>query len=109
MSVSAREKELETRWEDRVETALADMSNKFERMSRENNKQHGDVLLEINNLSGRMDLMTEKFEKALEIANKKIESKNKIIRVLSYGIVATVFMMLGAKATLLGWIKTVGF
>lgn len=85
---------LEKEWRDNVTNTLRELRDgqktldtKFASMETANEVQHAT-------LAGRLDVMTASFEQALRDANKALESRDKVIKVL----VAFIIFLLGVLA-----------
>jgi len=115
-----RETELESRWETKVDNTLERLIEKFELMSKDNEQQHsllstkieqqhGELASKLEAIDGRINTLTAQYVNALTESSKKLESKNKIIRGLSFAIVGLVCFIAGIKLSLLGVIKDLGF
>jgi hypothetical protein len=110
---------MELQWEDRVERALEDLAAgqrtlaaKFSELGVENAVQHGEMGKYIERLHGenRAEIreLAAQFRRALEDANRKLESKHKAVKVLTYAVILLAGILLGVKSHALGMFKEIG-
>jgi molecular chaperone GrpE (heat shock protein) len=109
MQTTDKEQQLEREWRARVSTALDDLrtgqlnlATEMSTLREQNSKEHAET-------KGRIDTMAAGMQKALDDANKALESRDKLVRVLVGIIIFLVGLTAGVKATASGLLKAIGF
>ena len=88
-----------------------ELASHFAQIKSENSVQHGELMVRVEKLNGeaKADIAALRVEVrlALDTATKKLESKNKLVRVMAYGLIGMALVLTGAWGHALGIIKTV--
>jgi len=95
--------------------ALRRLDEAFLQMAKDNIDQHGDLAARLEKYHGdtkaSLAELNAKIDSAIQKvkdADKKIENRNTAIKYLGVAVFGLVCLILGVKASALGWIKDIG-
>ena len=98
--------ELESRWEDRIERNLDRLSVKLDDLATENARDHGITTADLAAVKTDIDALHRRITEILEEANRKLQSKNAVIRALEIAIATILAMVVESKFKPLEFLKS---
>ena len=115
-SAEHRAESFESEWRQSVSSTLTELKESqaslveaFHASQLQNSKEHGEVTEKISVMQAEGKIREEQLLRIVTDQNKKLESKNKLIRGLVLVVIALLSFIGGVQAKAYGLIKAIGF